>query len=47
VVDWLLRSDVDEVIKKIVDAEVFPDYAMPNQTTGRKKKARRKRTNKA
>jgi hypothetical protein len=35
------------VIKKIVDAEVFPDYAMPNKTTGRKKKARRKRTNKA
>jgi hypothetical protein len=26
-----------EVIKKIVDDEAFPDYAMPKKTTGRKK----------
>ena len=45
-VDWLLRSDIGEVIKTIVDDEKFPDYAMPNETTGRKKKARRKRTQK-
>jgi len=37
-VDWLLMSDLGEVIKKIVDAEKFPDYAMPKNTTGRKKR---------
>jgi hypothetical protein len=26
-VDWLLMSDIGEVIKRIVDAEAFPDYA--------------------
>ena len=46
-VDWLLRSDIGEVIKTIVADEAgFPDYAMPKKTTGRKNKARRKRTNK-
>ena len=36
-VDWLLRSDIGEVIKTIVDDEAaFPDYAMPKNTTGRK-----------
>ena len=36
-VDWLLMSDIGEVIKKIMDSEKFPDYAMPKKTTGRKK----------
>ena len=36
-VDWLLMSDIGEVIKKIVDAEAFPDYAIPEKTIGRKK----------
>ena len=39
-VDWLLMSDLGEVIKKIVDAEKFPDYAMPKKSTGRKKRKR-------
>jgi hypothetical protein len=34
---WLLRSDIGEVIKTIVDDEAFPDYAMP-KTAGRKKR---------
>jgi hypothetical protein len=46
-VDWLLRSDIGEVIKTIVDDERFPDYALPNKTVGRKSKARSKRTKKA
>ena len=29
-VDWLLRSDIGEVIKTIVDGEgAIPDYALP------------------
>jgi hypothetical protein len=44
-VDWLLRSDIGEVIKTIVDDEAaFPDYAMPKKTSGRKGKAQSKRT---
>ena len=39
-VDWLLRSDIGEVIKTIVDDEAFPDYAMPKKPTGRKKRKR-------
>ena len=40
-VDWLLRSDIGEVIKTIVaDEAAFPDYAMPNKTKRRKNKAR-------
>ena len=30
-VDWLLMSDIGEVLKKIVDAEKFPDYQMPKK----------------
>ena len=37
-VDWLLMSDLGEVIKKIVDAEKFPDYAIPKKPTGSKKR---------
>src|SRR5262249_60004959 len=39
-VDWLLRSDIGEVIKTIVDDEKFPDYSMPKETGGRTSKAR-------
>ena len=47
-VDWLLRSDIGQVIKTIVDDEgSFPDYAMPRKNTGRKGEARSKRTKKA
>ena len=45
-VDWLLRSDIGEVIKTIVDDEVFPDYAMPKKTIGRKNKPQSRRTKK-
>jgi hypothetical protein len=45
-VDWLLRSDIGEVIKTIVDDEKFPDYTIP-KTAGRKNKARSKRTTKS
>ena len=38
-VDWLLRSDIGEVIKKIVD-EGYPDYQVPKKPTARKKRAR-------
>jgi hypothetical protein len=40
-VDWLLMSDLGEVISKIVNPQAFPDYAMPKKTTGRKKRRRR------
>ena len=46
-VDWLLRSDIGEVIKTIVaDEAAYPDYRLPKKTTGRKNKARSKRTKK-
>src|SRR5215813_7711986 len=41
-VDWLLRSDIGEVIKTIVDDEKFPDYAMPKKPAGRRKSSRKK-----
>ena len=42
-VDWLLRSDIGEVIKTIVaDAAAFPDYAIPKKPTGRKGRRRKK-----
>jgi hypothetical protein len=31
--DWLLRSDIGQVIKTIVDDEGYPNYAMPKKTT--------------
>ena len=37
-VDWLLRSDIGEVIKKTVDEETFPDYQIPKNPAGRKKR---------
>jgi hypothetical protein len=36
-VDWLLRSDIGEVIKTIVD-EGYPEYQIPKEKTGRKKR---------
>jgi hypothetical protein len=39
-VDWLLRSDIGEVIKTIVDDEAFPDYAIAKKPTGQKKRRR-------
>jgi len=39
-VDWLLRSNIGQVLRTIVDDEAFPDYAMPEETTGRKKRKR-------
>jgi hypothetical protein len=42
-VDWLLRSDIGEVIKTIVhDEEAFPDYQISKKPTGRKKPGRKK-----
>jgi hypothetical protein len=36
-VDWLLRSDMGQVIRTIVDDEgAFPDYAMPKKTAEKK-----------
>ena len=44
-VDWLLRSDIGEVIKTIVAVEAtFPDYAMPKKVKGRKKSSLKKRS---
>ena len=38
-VDWLLRSDIGEVIKTIVDDEAsFPDYAVPKKNAGPKRR---------
>ena len=40
-VDWLLRSDIGEVIKEIVhDENHFPDYRVPKNPSGRKKSRR-------
>ena len=40
-VDWLLRSDIGEVIKTIVDDEgAFPDYRLPKKPAGRKRRSR-------
>ena len=44
-VDWLLRSDIGQVIKTIVDDEAaFPDYALPKKPTEGKKQRRKKRS---
>ena len=41
-VDWLLRSDIGQVIKEIVDDEAFPDYAIPGKRAEGKKRRRKK-----
>jgi hypothetical protein len=43
-VDWLLRSDIGQVIKEIVDDEAFPDYKIPKSPGARKKRTLKKRT---
>ena len=45
-VDWLLRSDIGEVIKTIVD-EGYPDYQIPKKATGRRKHETNPRCNQA
>jgi len=45
-VDWLLRSDIGQVIKTIVDDEAFPDYAIPKKRTAPKRRPRSERTRK-
>jgi hypothetical protein len=40
-VDWLLMSDLGEVIGKIMNAEKFPDYQIPKKPAGQKKRRRR------
>ncbi len=42
-VDWLLKSDIGQVIKEIIDEQAFPDYRIPKKPTGRKKRRRKKR----
>jgi hypothetical protein len=37
-VDWLLRSDIGQVIKEIVDDEAYPDYQIPKKPAGRKRR---------
>lgn len=39
-VDWLLMSDIGEVLTKIVNPQEFPDYAIPKKRTGRKRRRR-------
>jgi hypothetical protein len=40
-VDWLLRSDIGEVIKTIVDDEEhYHDYRIAKATSGRKRRRR-------
>ena len=43
-VDWLLRSDIGEVIKTIMaDEAAFPDYRVSKKTTAPKKPSQKKR----
>ena len=42
-VDWLLKSDIGQVIKEIIDEQAFPDYRIPKKPTWRKKRRRKKR----
>jgi hypothetical protein len=47
-VDWLLRSDIGEVIKTIVhDQEAFPEYQIPKKAAGRTKGRQKRRTGRA
>ena len=39
-VDWLLMSDIGEVLTKIVNPQTFPDYQIPKKTAGQKKRKR-------
>ena len=42
-VDWLLKSDIGQVIKEIIDEQAFPDYRIPKKPSERKKRRRKKR----
>jgi hypothetical protein len=46
-VDWLLMSDIGEVIKKIVDSQAFPDYQVPKKPGGRTKGRQKRGTGSA
>ena len=37
-VDWLLMSDIGEVLTRILNPQDFPDYAIPKKRTGGKKR---------
>src|SRR5215469_15596522 len=37
-VDWLLMSDVGEVLTKIVNPQAFPDYQIPTKRRRRRKR---------
>jgi len=39
-VDWLLRADIGQVIKEILDEKAFPDYQIPKKPSGQKKRRR-------
>ena len=41
-VDWLLRADIGQVLKEIVDERTFPDYQIPKRSTAQKKQRRKK-----
>jgi hypothetical protein len=41
-VDWLLMSDIGEVVKKVVNGEASPDSVIAEKRTGRKKRGRKK-----
>jgi len=46
-VDWLLMSDIGEVIKRIVDSQAFPDYQVPRKRGGRTKGRQKRGTGSA
>jgi len=37
-IDWLLMSDIGEVLTKIVNPQAFPDYQIPKKRRGGKKR---------
>jgi hypothetical protein len=37
-VDWLLMSDIGEVLTKIVNPQAFPDYQVPRKRSPRRKR---------
>ena len=39
-VDWLLMSDIGEVLTKIVNPETFPDYQISKRPAGGKRRRR-------
>jgi hypothetical protein len=39
-VDWLLMSDLGEVLSKIVNPQACSDYAIPKKPSGRRRRRR-------